>query len=77
MEAKSYKVEGKPRRLTPLKADNLRALGKNVEGPLEDKSYAGPTSDKTVADLRDEAKARGIAGYSSMTRAQLVEALDA
>ena len=38
-------------------------------------SKALPTASSTVAELRDVAKAKGVAGYSRMTKTQLLDAL--
>ena len=40
--------------------------------PEEPSEVAG---EKTVAELREEAKAKGIKGYSKMTKEELEEAL--
>ncbi len=82
-ESGFYTVNGKRRHMTAFKADRMRAAGKSVEGPLEDKSYKGPAEDKapvedskTLGELRKEAKAAGISGYSKMNKERLTEVLN-
>lgn len=86
-----YKVNGKDRRLSAKKAENLAARGKSVES-FEDKSVKGPKGNKgkgkskgkpapVLADLsRDElrkiAKDRGIPRYSKLSKPNLLEALN-
>ncbi len=86
-ESGFYTVNGKRRHMTAFKADRMRAAGKSVEGPLEDKSYKGPAEDKasveapvedsrTLGELRKEAKAAGISGYSKLNKERLLEVLN-
>lgn len=82
-----YKVNGRERRLSAKKAENLAARGKAVES-FEDKSVKGPKGNKgkgkpapVLADLsRDElrkiAKDRGIPRYSKLSKPKLLEALN-
>ena len=56
--------------LTKEQIDSLVNTGKlTPEEPSE------VTGEKTVAELREEAKAKGIKGYSKMTKEELEEAL--
>ncbi len=67
METKLYEVAGNPRRMAATKAGNLRDRGKEVKGPLEDKS---------IGELRELARARGLTGLSSARKSELLEALN-
>lgn len=54
--------------LTKEQIDSLVTTGKLTSEKSEEK-------DKTVTELREEAKAKGIKGYSKMTKEELEEAL--
>ncbi len=55
----------------PKKAEAKKAAAPKKEAP----KAAEDLSSKTVAELRDMAKAKDITGYSSMKKAELIEAL--
>ena len=54
--------------LTKEQIDSLVTTGKLTSEKAEEK-------DKKVTELREEAKAKGIKGYSKMTKEELEEAL--
>lgn len=75
-ESGFYTVNGKRRHMTDFQARRFRDMGKEVKGPLEDKSYKGPLEDKDVSELRKMARDRGLEGLSSARRSVLLEALN-
>ena len=57
-------------------AEAPKAAEKKAEAPKKEAPKATEDlSSKTVAELRDMAKAKDISGYSSMKKAELIEAL--
>lgn len=63
--------------LAAAAAKDARKRDKKLRGsvlPIETPAAAAPTL-VTVAQLREAARAKGVAGYSRMTRAQLLKAL--
>lgn len=77
-ESGFYTVDGKRRHMTGFKAARFREMGKEVKGPEEDKALKPSSSleDKSVGELRDLAKDRGLKGLSSAPKAKLLEALN-
>ncbi len=73
-----YEVDGKRRHMTDFKADRFRAMGKEVKGPIEDKSLKPSSSleDKSVGELRALAKDRGLTGLSTARKEKLITALN-
>jgi hypothetical protein len=72
-----YEVDGKRRHMTDFKADRMRAAGKEVKGPIEDKALKPSSSleDKSVGELRKMATEAGISGMSSARKDELLEIL--
>jgi len=67
-KAKAEKPAAEPKKAAPAKA-------KVPKKAAPKKAVAGDLSGKTVAELKEMAKAKGIAGISSMKKADLIEAL--
>ncbi len=57
------------------KASSKKAATKAAPGTAATPTRAAPNGSWTVADLRAEAKRRGLTGYSSKTKAQLLAQL--
>ena len=56
--------------------ENLHAELKNAELKKEKKEEAKDLTKLTVAELREMAKAKDVKGYSTMKKAELIEALN-
>ena len=76
-ESGFYEVDGTRRHMTDFKAQRFREQGKEVKGPLEDKSLKPSSNleDKSVGELRKMATEAGIPGMSSARKSDLLEAL--
>src|SRR5690606_9681102 len=73
-EAKASKAEAPKKEATKKEATKKEAPKK--EAPKKEASKAAvDLESKTVAELRELAKAKDITGYSSMKKAELIEAL--
>lgn len=55
---------------------NLSALSLDASGDSAESSEAVDYSSMTVTELKSIAKERGISGYSGMTKAELISALE-
>jgi large subunit ribosomal protein L21 len=81
--AKKVKAKAETKKEAPVKAAPAKKAAPKAEAPKAkvEKAKAAPKeaidlSKKTVAELKEMAKAKGITGISSMKKADLIEALN-
>lgn len=75
--AKGYLIHNgeivEPEGRLELSAEQAEALNREVENV--ELAPEAKLQEKTVPELKEEAKAKGVEGYAKMTKEQLVEAL--
>ncbi len=81
--AKKTTAKAEPKKETPVKAAPVKKAAPKAKAPKAkvEKAKAAPKealdlSKKTVVELKEMAKAKGISGISSMKKADLIEALN-
>ena len=81
--AKKTAAKAEPKKEAPVKAAPVKKAAPKTEAPKAkvEKAKEAPKealdlSKKTVAELKEMAKAKGISGISSMKKADLIEALN-